>query len=705
MGYELLSEPIRRYIRDKKWETLRPIQDAAIKRILGTDDNYILASKTASGKTEAAFLPVLSKVDFREPGVQVLYISPLIALINDQFLRCEDLCRYIDIPITKWHGEASQSAKQKLLKDPAGIVLITPESIEAMLQHHKGKAITLFSNLKFIIIDEIHAFLGTDRGGHLQSLLHRITALNTSNRVRIIGLSATIGDKNFQLAKRLTGNAEITKVLVDKTAKETQAIFRYYPVETEFPVQFIEELYGYTGDKKVLIFPNSRGAAEELAVKLAEVAARRKGHKFYFSHHSSVDKEIREYVEYFAKTNQHQNFCIACTSTLELGIDIGMVDLVVQVDATGSVASLVQRIGRSGRRAGQVSQLLMYGTNQWELLQAVSCWLLHQENFIEPVNGETKPYNLLFHQVLSLLKETNGISRGNLMTQLQANTAFANITAEDMKALLDHMISQDYIEDLKHELIMGYEGEKIANGRDFYTLFETQELMKVLHDGNVIGEVPDSPVIREDSNIYLAAKIWKIKYVDRDVNKIIVTRANDGEPPEFLGAGGQVVHPEIRHKMLALLKGELPADILDENALLACKDLQYTFIEIPVDGKAMERPYIVKEKTSLLYTFTGTKINFTLALLLEMAGVKVELNERESCFTLFNGQRQYTELFRSLLPLIEEVPAYLQDNRKGSGGKFSRYLPIDMQVSLLLENAYDLPGTKAFLEQVSFVGK
>ena len=155
MSFDLLSSPIRKYIRDKRWEELRPIQAAAISRILSTEENYILASRTASGKTEAAFLPILSKINYQKKGVPVLYISPLIALINDQFLRIEELCEYLDLPVTKWHGEASKGAKEALLKEPRGIVLITPESLEAMFVNKSYSVKLLFSNLQFIVIDEI----------------------------------------------------------------------------------------------------------------------------------------------------------------------------------------------------------------------------------------------------------------------------------------------------------------------------------------------------------------------------------------------------------------------------------------------------------------------------------------------------------------------------------------------------------------------
>ena len=187
MSFDLLSAPIRKFIRDKGWEELRPIQTAAITRILGSDDNYILASRTASGKTEAAFLPILSKVNFTESGVQVLYISPLIALINDQFYRVEELCKNLDVDVVKWHGEANKTVKDKLLKNPKGIVLITPESLEAMLANKPFNVRQLFSNLKYVVIDEIHSFIGTDRGIQLKSILSRLQQVNSIS-FSIVGL-------------------------------------------------------------------------------------------------------------------------------------------------------------------------------------------------------------------------------------------------------------------------------------------------------------------------------------------------------------------------------------------------------------------------------------------------------------------------------------------------------------------------------------
>ncbi len=377
-SFDQLAEPIRKYIRDKRWDALHPIQDAAIPRILSTDKNIILASRTASGKTEAAFLPILTKVDFKTPGVKVLYISPLIALINDQFLRVEELCTYLDVPVTKWHGEANRTLKEKLIKHPQGVVLITPESIEAMFVNAPRNVKHLFSALKFVVIDEIHSFSGTDRGIQLKSILSRLQSRSLAN-FRVVGLSATIG-KDFTDVKKMTGQLDNTIVLRDKTAKPLEAEFKYFEMDgIDLPQKLLEDLYLKVKDQKVLIFPNSRGKAEEVAVRLKKISDRVKGHSYYFSHHSSVDKEQREYIEHFAKNNTRYPFAIACTSTLELGIDIGAVEKVVQIDATHSIASLVQRVGRSGRKDGAQSSLLLYATDSWSLLQSLACLSLYKD--------------------------------------------------------------------------------------------------------------------------------------------------------------------------------------------------------------------------------------------------------------------------------------------------------------------------------------
>ena len=705
MSFDLLSEPIRKFIRDKGWEQLRPIQTAAIAKILASDDNFILASRTASGKTEAAFLPILSKVNFNDSGVQVLYISPLIALINDQFYRIEELCKNLDVTVTKWHGEANKTLKERLIKQPNGIVLITPESLEAMFVNKPYNVKQLFSNLKYVVIDEIHSFIGTDRGIQLKSILSRLQKVNSKSS-SIVGLSATIGD--YDEAKKFTGDELKTKVLLDRTAKEINALFRYFKNKNEeLPLELLKDLYIETKDNKVLIFPNSRGRAEEVAVKLRKISDRVKGHPNYFSHHSSVDREVREYVEYFAKNNNRQNFCISCTSTLELGIDIGTVDEVVQIDATHSIASLIQRVGRSGRKEGESSNLYLYATNEWSLLQSIACWLLYKEGFIEPPQKNEKPYDILVHQALSITKGHSGIRLTELINQLKENAAFKQIELSEIDEILKHLIEIDFLEKLQHEVIIGVEGEKVVNSRDFYSVFKTEENFKVVNAGNTIGEIPFSPQIIEDENILLSAKIWKIKFVDHKSKKIEVIPTKDGKKPMFFG-GGATIHQRIREKMFEVLYSKTEYDFLDQPSCDETEILRKDFSVFNITDLQSDRPLLTAEKHLQLFTFTGTRINRTIQLLLNIAGIKNTLDDSNSSFDIEVPKQELiskwsylsfplTDIDTHISTLLQTNPALLDFSKWGT------YLPDNHKIKLVKDRYFDIEQTAQLLRTMKLI--
>ena len=705
MSFNLLSEPIRKFIYEKGWDELRPIQNAAISRILGSDENYILASRTASGKTEAAFLPILSKVDFNEPGVQVLYISPLIALINDQFYRVEELCKNLDVDVVKWHGEANKTVKDRLLKNPKGIVLITPESLEAMFVNKPFNVKQLFSNLKYVVIDEIHSFIGTDRGIQLKSILSRLQQVNHKS-FSIVGLSATIGD--YVEAKKFTGDELKTKVLLDKTAKEINSTFKYFKYKkTDLPQELLEDLYIETKDNKVLIFPNSRGRVEEVAVKLKKISEREKGHPNYFSHHSSVDREVREYVEYFAKNNNRQNFCISCTSTLELGIDIGVVDEVVQIDATHSIASLIQRVGRSGRKDGEISNLYLYATNEWSLLQSIACWLLYKEGFIEPPQKTEKPYDILVHQALSITKGYSGINLTDLIKQLCANSAFKGIDLVEIEEILNYLIEIDFLEKLQQEVIIGVEGEIVVNSRDFYSVFKTEENFKVINSGNKIGEVPFSPQIIEDENILLSAKIWKIKFVDHKAKKVEVIPAKDGKKPIFFGNSG-VVHQRIREKMVEVLYSKIDYNFLDQPSRNEIESLRKEFSVFKIKDLSSQCPLQSKEKNLQLFTFTGTRINRTIQLLLDISGIKNNLDDDSSSFFIQVSKQELISKWSSLPVPLENIDCHISKLLKANPAlldfsKWGVYLPENYQVKLIKDKYFDIVETKEFLYKMRLV--
>ena len=707
-AFNLLSEPIRKYIRDKGWESLRPIQEAAIQRILSTENNYVLISRTASGKTEAAFLPILSRTDFKEEGVKVLYISPLIALINDQFRRVEELCKYLDIKVTKWHGEASKSQKDKLLKNPEGIVLITPESLEAMFVNKPYNVKHLFASLEYVVIDEIHSFLGSDRGIQLQSILSRLQKINT-NKFKTVALSATVSDSNQYLElKSFIGDVENTKIIRDTTPKPINAVFRYFEGSSAaLPVALLKDLYVQTRNSKSLIFPNARGRVEEVAVKLRKISDKVGGHQNYFSHHSSVDKEVREYVEFFAKNNTYENFSIACTSTLELGIDIGSVDQVVQIDATHSIVSLIQRVGRSGRRDDKSSNLFLYATNRWTLLQSVACWLLYDEKYIEPVSLNEKPYDILFHQMLSIVKGSSGMSKENLLSELHHNCAFKNISENETEEIIAFLVEKDLLEQLGPELILGIEGEKIVNNREFYSVFQIENLFKVSHKGNKVGEIPLTLQIREDENIYLSARIWKIIAIDLKSKKIEVIPAKDGKKPVFEGNGANIAD-KIRGKMLEVLVSKKEYDFLDEPSQDVISEMQKEFSVFDFSDIIKERPLLSTNRNLTFYSFTSSKVNRTLKLIFDTLGIQNIYSDLDSSFEIKTSQEEFILKVKSiessninldlvLANLLENTPEILDFS------KYGKFLPLKYQIETLKNSYYDFPKSKEFLKHLELI--
>lgn len=705
MSFDLLSEPIKKYIRNKGWSSLRPIQNVAISKILTTNFNYILASRTASGKTEAAFLPILTKVDFNEPGIQVLYISPLIALINDQFYRVDELCKYLDVIVTKWHGEANKTAKNKIVKNPKGIILITPESLEAMFVNKPFDVKSLFENIKYVVLDEIHSFIGTDRGIHLKSILSRLQDINL-NKFIVIGLSATIGD--YDETKLFTGNENNTKILLDKTPKEINVQFRYFESNTgNLPNELFNNLYQETKFNKVLIFPNSRGKAEEVAVNLKKISKSLNGHSNYFSHHSSIDKEIRTSIEHFSKTNKYQNFCISCTSTLELGIDIGTVDKVIQIDATNNISSLIQRVGRSGRTEGNFSNLIIYATSSWSLLQSIATWKLFKEGFIEPPLKVNQPYDVLLHQVLSIVKEKSGIDLELLVSYLNVNFAFNKINKNEIIEIINHLIKIELLELINNEVIVGLEGEKIVNNRNFYSMFVRIDNFKILNDGIVIGEVPLSNQIKENNNIFLAAHIWKIVLVDEKRKIVNVIPAKDGKKPLFIGNNFET-NQKIREKMLEILIDKENIADLDKICLQKIVNMKKDFSNFNLKNIQFDRPMLVSEKKIQFYTFTSTRINNTILFLFSLVEIESQLDDDSSSFEIDLTYNDFIKKWATMSILCSEIDFHLsnlfdKNHAINNFSKWSKYLPLNFKVKLIKEKYFDFKNTEIFLKQINFV--
>ena len=703
--FGLLSEPVRRFVYNKGWRSFRPIQRAAIERIMGSSGNFILASRTASGKTEAAFLPVLSKCDFLKPGVRVLYISPLIALINDQMRRVEELCRYMDVPVTKWHGEASQAAKRRLLAEPRGVVLITPESIEAMMCNHPENVALLFRSLDYVIVDEIHYFIGTDRGVHLQSLLTRLRMVHKDAvGFSLIGLSATIGD--FALAKLFTGDEAHTAVLLDPARKQIDADFGYYGMNgeaaKELPLELIKDIYRAVHDNKSLVFPNSRGHVEEIAAKLKRVSELVGGHDNIFSHHASVDRDVREYVEFFAKNSVDAPFAICCTSTLELGIDIGSVDLIVQVNATHSVWSLIQRAGRSGRSEGKNAALKMFSTDPMSLLRSLACWNLHERGEIEAPEAVARPYDVMLHQMLSIIKQHTEITPSKLAQELTAIPVFCNISRFDISLIVTSLLEDDkrILELVGDKLIVGVEGERIVNRKDFYSVFISENNMQVVCDGRRIGELQPGPDLAAGKRIMLAAQVWVVDNIDYQRRRITVSPAADGKPPRF-SSSPAIISGMIEQEMLAVLRGGDVSAPLDAKSAVALNGLRKEFSELK-DGIMPMRG--LRGGTEL-HVYFGTRANRGIALLLSIAA-NAQFDCDDNTIFVPYAAAGLSDLVRRAVSLGDEVIAEkLQEFIIRNSSlirtytKYGHLLPLRLQADVLLQKVYDVQTARQVLSE------
>lgn len=700
-SFELLKREIREYIYDKQWPSLTKIQEASIKYISETQNNIVLAAPTASGKTEAAFLPAINSIEAWDDGLKIIYISPLIALINDQFKRVNELCQYLNINVTSWHGEASQSGKKKLLKNPNGIVLITPESVEAMLCFRASEAKLLFEQVQWILLDEIHSFLDNNRGIQLSSLLERMQSY-IKQSPRYIGMSATLHSSDYQKVKELFKNDRKTNILVDKAKNDLYITKEYFEAnQKQESDDAIEAIYNYSQKESMLVFPNSRKDVEYLSVKLIKKGKQRNSYTKYFAHHSSISKELRLQAENFAKTNSYELYTICATSTLEMGMDIGSVDSIVQYNAPNSVSSLAQRLGRSGRKTKE-NILHFIATNQWDLLQGLAAISLFEQGIIDKLNYINKPYDVFAHQIISMLLERAGIPLAEFQTLNKKFLTWKNISDEDFKILIQHLLQKGYIELWEQEIISGITSEKLLKRGEFFSQFVLENNFSVYYNSKKIGEIPLTSGISIGENIFLAAKVWKIIDIEMFNNKIFVSKAVDGKPPKFI-AGASNTSNEIRNQMKEILIDTSKWDEYDENIKLTFKKILSQNIE-PFNVHWINTPNGIGFRS-----FAGSIINKTLEILLNIL-------YNESIFYLDDKQTLlYSKAFdidiKSAIKKVKKVKwdtkdisNYLEQNpmelyKYINNIKYKNLLPSKLQIKYVVENIFDIDGALKFLKE------
>lgn len=614
---------VQEYIYRNHWENLRSIQVAAADAIFNTDENVLLTASTASGKTEAAFFPIITLFSEDMPSsVGCIYIGPLKALINDQFSRLNDLCAEADIPVWHWHGDVAQSHKAKLMRHPSGILQITPESLEALLLHKHAAIAKLFGDLRFVVIDEVHSLLRGDRGGQTLCLIERLSRIAGVNPRRI-GLSATIGDPEGtgEFLSLGTGRKTIIPKIDAKGSKWRLSMEHFYVKDAQaaedkqipnaLPV--LEEktddapanadpgigyIFEHTRGKKCLVFVNSREECEMVTTTLRHYCELNHEPDRFLVHHGNLSASYRETAEGIMKDDS-QYMTTVTTATLELGIDIGRLERAFQIDAPWTVSSFLQRMGRTGRRELPPEmwfviredepevRAMLPTTIPWKLLQGIALVQLYlEERWVEPPRLDRLPFSLLYHQTMSTLASCGELSPRALADRVLRLHYFHRITQEDYRVLLRHLIATDHIQQTEQGgLIVGLAGERVINSFKFYGVFQESEEYTVRSESQELGTVVSPPPVGE--KLAIAGHVWQVLDVDHK-RRLIYCRQVKGSVPAYFGQCPGDLHTKILTRMRRVLQEDRQYPYLMKNAVARLEQARFT----AAHSGAAEKPLI-----------------------------------------------------------------------------------------------------------------
>lgn len=734
-SFELLSEPVQKWVWRQNWPSLRDVQEKAIPAILGGGD-IVVSAKTAAGKTEAALLPLMSKIGQRNDGTSgfaLLYVSPLKALINDQFRRLQSLCESCDVILNKWHGDVSADAKARARKRPSGVVLITPESLEALLVRRGPEIRALFSSLDAVVIDELHAFIGSERGMQLSSILNRIEIATGRDRIDRIGLSATLGDMGLAAealrpgagasVKQVHGTDEGNGIKLQirgyilgenhRTQEEHLAPDETTTAPTSDPEgegtdigdigvhpRMADDLFRILRGDNNLLFAGSRQNVEIYTDRLRSMCDDSNLPQEFFAHHGSLSKAEREDVETRLRDDPRPTTAVA-TTTLELGIDIGDVQSVAQIGPGFSVASLRQRLGRSGRRAGNPAILRILVAEpdaargkhpvdrlNLDLIQSIAMVECLRDGWCEPPATAGLHLSTLIHQVLAVTLQTGGIKPLAAWEILCGKGPFKSVDRSLFADLLRCMANPEnkLIEQSSDRLIMiGETGESITESYEFYPVFVTDREYRIIHESKTLGTYPlTSPVARGETMIF-AGRRWKILEIDDRARAITVKPTRKGKPPYFAGEGG-AIHDFIVTKMKTVLSSTEPYPYLERTAISQLADARKAFASLDLANQNII-PY---GDGAILLPWLGSKKLLTLSLAFlarnfEASHFKHVL-ELQGCTT--DGVRSVlNEMAAGDVPPPEAIAERMA---KPCIAKFDQFLSPDLMMRVTLRERLDV---------------
>lgn len=617
--YDRYAPFIQDYIYRSGWQALRGVQNAAGEAIFGSDDNVLLTASTASGKTEAAFFPILTLLDEDPPkSVGVLYIAPLKALINDQFGRLSQLCQEAGIPVTRWHGDVAQSQKRKLLQKPRGILQITPESLESLMINKHMEIAALFGDLRFVVIDEIHSLLRGDRGMQTFCLIQRMCRTAGCDPRRI-GLSATIGNPEAAGKFLASGGSRPTRIPACEGGREVwrlsmEHFFNTAPQADEGKLNVphaplleppgdtapkaadpgIGYIFEHTRGKKCLVFTNSREECEAVCQSLRQYCEVNHEPDRFLIHHGNLSASYRESAEVEMKDDDSL-MSVCATATLELGIDIGKLERAFQIDAPFTVSGFLQRMGRTGRR-GDPSEMwfvmredhpepraMLPDMIPWYLIQGIALVQLYlEERFVEPPRTGRLPFSLLYHQTMSTLASCGEMTPGELASRVLSLSCFHRITQDDYRILLRHLLEIDHIAQTENGgLIVGLAGERVVNNYKFYAVFRENIEYSVRAGSEELGTIVKPPPVGD--KIAIAGRVWAVDEVDHQKREVYCTLVK-GNIPAYFGDVPGDIHTHILERMYRVLQEQKQYPYLMKHAVCRLEDARVSFQNSGMEG-------------------------------------------------------------------------------------------------------------------------
>lgn len=679
------------------WSSLRPVQELASDAILD-GNNCIILAPTAGGKTEAAMFPVLSGcLTQQELGLRVLYICPTRALINNQEQRLDEYASMLGLGAFKWHGDVTAATKKKFLKEPSEIIITTPESLEVMLVSGSVPTAKLFKNLKYVIIDEVHALASCDRGDHIISVLERIRAY-CKNDFQRIGLSATVGNPK-QILEWLQGSSKNPQKLVNPPKKPGKKKIEI-KMATE-PGELVSQIIPAAHRIKSLLFCESRRSVEKISSSL-----KRQGDYIYV-HHSSLSKEEREISE--KEFHQGTEACIVCTSTMELGIDVGDLDKVLQVDCPNTVSSFLQRMGRTGRRSGSVANTTFFIEKESKLLQAIAIVELARTNWVEDVKTSRKVWHILLHQIMAMCLERGAVTLDMLWEQLHEAYCFSDISRQKFDQFITFLLSKDFLHDDGGMYSMGLKAEKAFGKKNFmeiYSVFSTPLEFEVINlSGDVIGTIQWDfleKLLEESSAFYLAGRSWLVERIEWKKKCVKVIPAPAGKIPKWGGISPNFLGYKLCRKMRDILVSTDDYPYLDYQAIELLESirndqqayLSEEFAPIEHDDKGM-----------IWWTWAGGNINNTIRTVLKIElGIDVQASNEyikiKSDTLIIQKLREVIKKisepgYWDNLELLREIYAMVPNYHLS---KFQPYLPETLKLKLVADKVFDFEGTIEFLK-------